>query len=120
MSRSLVVGFAAALALGAASLASVAPAAAQSWSVTIGSGGYGHHDGFRHGYRPVRPDHWRGGWGHDGWARGGWGHQGWGGHGGWRERRVFNDGFGHSRCVVRKVRYWDGFSWVVERRRVCH
>ncbi len=109
MFRKLVLGIAASAALGLGLLASGQPAAAQSWSVTIGSGhgSYGPAHGF---YRPVR-DEWgyRGGWGH-GPRHGGWGpppHA----RGYWH---------GGPRCHVRHVRYWDGWGWAVERRRVCH
>lgn len=99
--RNIVLGIAAAATLGLAAL-STTPAAAQSWSLTIGSGApytepaqYGWHDR-----------------GHGGWGRGpGWGY----GH--HRPRYGFHPG---PQCFMRKVRYWDGWGWVVERRRVCH
>jgi hypothetical protein len=118
MTRQLLLGIAAAATLGAATLLAPAPANAQSWSLSIGQGGYqggGYHDD-RHRsnpYRPARPDGWHGGgWNHDG---GHW-------NGGWRGRQVYGDNFGYQQphCVVRKVRYWDGWGWVVDRRRVCN
>jgi hypothetical protein len=124
MTRQLLLGIAAAATLGAATLLSPAPASAQSWSLSIGQGygqGYGQGSGYQHGfdgghrrgaYRPVRPDGWHHGGGH--WN---------GGHNdGWRGRPVFGGGYGYQQphCVVRKVRYWDGWGWVVDRRRVCN
>jgi hypothetical protein len=116
MTRQLLLGIAAAAALGAAALLPAAPAQAQSWSLTIGQrGGYGHgfDDGVRPHYRRVRPDGWQGG---------GWNHGGGQWDGGWRGRPVYGRGFAHQQphCVVRKVRYWDGWGWVVDRRRVCN
>lgn len=117
MTRQLLLGIAAAAALGAATLLPATSAQAQSWSLSIGQGG-GYHRGFDDGPRPhhdrrVRPDGWQGG---------GWNHGGGHGYGGWRGRQVYGDGFGHQQphCVVRKVRYWDGWGWVVGRRRVCN
>ncbi|MGL4437848.1 MAG: hypothetical protein ACRCUE_01110 [Bosea sp. (in: a-proteobacteria)] len=125
MTRQLLLGIAAAAALGAATLLAPTPASAQSWSLSIGQGGGFQHGGYGHGfdnghrrgpYRQVRPDGWN-----QGWNRGD--HHG-GGHwnGGWRGRQVYGGGFGHQQphCVVRKVRYWDGWGWVVDRRRVCN
>jgi hypothetical protein len=118
MTRQLLLGIAAAATLGAATLVLPAPALAQSWSLSIGQGraydGGGYRYGFRdddrrHFDRPVRSDGWQGG-GH-------WG-------GGWRGRQSYGGGygFGHQQphCVVRKVRYWDGWGWVVDRRRICN
>jgi hypothetical protein len=126
MSRTFITGIAAAAALAVASLgsAAVTPAAAQSWSITIGGGGHhwrGHDGGHwrhRHGFDDRR--HWRG---DRGWHQSGWGHRGWGDHGwGYRTRPVY--GFRHHddfapRCSVRHVRYWDGYGWTVEKRRFC-
>ncbi len=112
MSRQLFLGLAAALALGAATLAPTTASQAQSWSLSIGTGGY--HDGWGHQPRPR----------HDGWGRSQWSGYG-GGYGGWRPRHGHGYGFGHGyghpqpRCHVRSVRYWDGWAWVVDRRRVC-
>jgi hypothetical protein len=116
MIRKLVLGFAASAALGLGLLGAAAPASAQSWSVTIGSGHGGYHHGGHHPvgdfYRPVGP----------GWGKG----DGWGHHGGWGRPLPPYAGGGHGfhpggpRCFVRKVRYWDGWGWAVERRRVCH
>jgi opacity protein-like surface antigen len=113
MSRQLVLGMVAAFALGAATLAPTTATQAQSWSLSIGTGGY--HDGY--GHQPRRH--------HDGWGRSHWSGFG-GGHRGWRSRHGhgygYGDGYGYHqpRCHVRSVRYWDGWSWVVDRRRVCH
>jgi opacity protein-like surface antigen len=123
MLRKSLLGFAAAAAVGGIALISALPAQAQGWSVTVGSGYGGGH--FRHDDRPFRGhgfgghgfrgDGFRGdGWGRHGFHGGGWrGHPGWGGphHVG---------GYGGPRCFVRKVRYWDGWGWTVERRRICH
>jgi hypothetical protein len=120
MSRQLVLGIAAAVALGAATLAA-APASAQSWSLSIGSG---HSDHYQGGYRHDRPRNWgnhrfEGNRFHerriqrDGWHSGGW-------NSGWGHRQALNHGYGYGqRCAVRQVRYFDGWSWIVERRRVC-
>lgn len=111
MTRQPLLGIAAAAALGAATLLTTAPSSAQTWSLTIGEGG-GYQHGFIDGFRPVRPDGWHGG---------GWRHGGGPWHGGWRGRPVYGQGYGYHQphCVVRKVRYWDGWGWVVDRRRVC-
>ena len=77
------------------------------------------NDGFRderyrpQPYRQIRPDGWQGG---------GWNHGGGHWNGGWRGRHAHGDNFGYQQphCVVRKVRYWDGWGWVVDRRRVCN
>lgn len=120
MTRQLLLGIAAAATLGAATLFAPAQAGAQSWSLTIGQGGGYHNghgfEGHRGHYRQARPDHWQ---------RGGWKHGGGHWDGGWRGRQAFSGGYGHGfghhqpHCVVRKVRYWDGWGWVVDRRRVC-
>ncbi len=125
MSRMFITGIAAAAALALASLASAAvtPAAAQSWSITIGGGGHhwrGHDGGHWHHRDPFadRP-HWRSdrGWGHSRWDDG-WGDRG----GGYRTRSVYglrdHGGFA-PRCSVRHMRYWDGYGWTVEKRRFC-
>lgn len=116
--RQLVFAITAVAALGATAL-TAAPAQAQSvahgWTLSIGGGHGAVHDDFRdqrHFARPVR----------DGWHGGGWRgeHRGWGGeHRGWG-RPVYGGGYGHQpRCHIRKVRYWDGWGWVVDRRQVC-
>ena len=122
MMRQLLLGIAAAATLGAATLSSSDTAQAQSWSLTIGQGGgyhHGHDGGFRQRhFRHAEPDIWDRGHGRSF----GNGHAFGQGHGGWRGRPVYGDGFGYQRphCVVRKVRYWDGWGWVVDRRRVCN
>jgi hypothetical protein len=121
MTRQLLLGIAAAAALGAATLLTPAPSYAQSWSLSIGQGG-GHYQGFRDDFRQHRGRDWQGG----GWQGGDWnrGHGPW--DGGWRGRQAYSGGYGHGfghyqpHCVVRKVRYWDGWGWVVDRRRVCN
>ena len=130
MSRQFVLRVAVAVALGTAVLgatmgAATHQAAAQGWpSVDLapGQGSYqrhGHAYGDRRGDGVGQPRQaWsQGGWGQGGWGHGGWGHGNWG-HGRWRDRPVY--GYGPQRCVVRHVRYWDGWGWVSERRRVCH
>ncbi|MCO4053117.1 MAG: hypothetical protein HEQ16_03470 [Bosea sp.] len=124
MMRQLSLGIVGAAALGAASLMTAPAAQAQSWSLSIETGhgggyaspvrdGWGGHGGYGHG-------RWHGGrdWGRErGWDRG-W--HGGNGHG-WRGRPVYGGGYGgfRPRCHVRKVRYWDGWSWVVGHRQVC-
>ncbi len=95
--RHLVLGLAAAAALGAAALSSTS-AAAQGWRDHP-------HAGSGRGWSDFRDHRWdRGGWGH---GRDRWGGDGWGRH------------HRGPDCHVRRVRYWDGWGWVVERRRVC-
>ncbi len=111
--RKVVLGLAAAAGLGLGALSFTSPASAQSWSLTIGqpSHGFGHGGYVDGGYRPVR-DGWDHGW------RGGWRE-----HGGYGRRGGYDGGYGFygaPRCVTRTVRYWDGWGWAVERRRVCN
>ncbi len=126
MSRHFVLRVAVAVALGSAVLgatmgAATSQAAAQGWPSVSPASGHGSY--LRHG-RAF--GNWRGGgFGHprQAWSQGGWGQGGWGhgrpGYGGrWRDRPAY--GYGPPRCVVRHVRYWDGWDWVSERRRVCH
>ncbi len=124
MMRQLLLGIATAATLGAATLSLATPANAQSWSVQFGSG---HSGGYQQVFGGHGRDHDRNGYGgghRGGWDRGGWDRGGWdrGGHGGgWRGRPAYNQGYGHQpRCFVRKVRYWDGWGWVVDRRQVCN
>lgn len=103
--RKLILGLAAAVTLGLTALAPQA-ASAQGFSVTIGSGympvagpyGYypppprrGYYPPPRHGYygRPYPP------------------------------RAYYGRPYRGPRCVVRVNRYWDGYGWVSQRRRVC-
>lgn len=111
--RKTITGLAAAAALAITAL-TLAPQSAQAvdFSITFGAG---HPPIVRHHYdprpvrphydpRPVRPHY--------------------GGPG-----RHYGRDFRHDRprggrhavrdCVVRTERYWDGFSWVVDRRRIC-
>ncbi|MCX7339091.1 MAG: hypothetical protein NT037_00980 [Hyphomicrobiales bacterium] len=131
MSRHFVLRVAVAVALGSAVLgatmgAATSQAAAQGWPSVSPASGHGSY--LRHGHAFGN---WRGGgfghprqaWSQGGWGQGGWGHGGWGhgrpGYGGrWRDRPAY--GYGPPRCVVRHVRYWDGWDWVSERRRVCY
>jgi hypothetical protein len=124
MMRQFLMGIAAAAAISLSAL----PATAQGWGsgpapeLHEDAGPAFRHDGSAERVRPeampVR-DGWGGGWGGGGWDRG---HgRGWGG-GGWdRGPRWGGHGYGRAQnCFVRKVRYWDGWGWTVERRRVCH
>jgi hypothetical protein len=133
MSRQLFFGIAAAAALGAATLAAPTGASAQSWDIGIGSrhqdnqftrpvqwpgGRQGiHRDGSEHNWgEPNRGGHYRGG---GNWGGGNWGER----RGDWHQRHAYNPGYGFHggpRCAIRKVRYWDGWSWVIDRRQVCN
>jgi hypothetical protein len=60
------------------------------------------------------------GWGgpHAGWRERGWhGERRWG----WHDRPRWGHGYGHGggRCFPQRVKHWDGWGWVVERRLVC-
>ena len=86
---------AAALGFGAltADALTAAPAQAQGFSIAVGE---------PYGYNPHRPrSHWRHHRGH---------------------RPVYyrpvRGGYG-AHCAVRKTRYFNGYTWVVERRRTC-
>lgn len=105
--RKLVLGLSGAAVLGLAAIASQG-AQAQEVTVTFGSGfgsGYGSHwDRPAYGYpayeRPgySRPVHYDGGFG----------------------RPVYYErSFERPRCFVRIDKYWDGDTWVRERRRIC-
>jgi hypothetical protein len=89
---------AAALGLGAltADALTAAPAQAQGFTITVGE---------PYGYNPY-PRHPRRHWGH--WRR--------------HHRPVYyrpvRGGYGPD-CTVRMRRYFDGYSWVTERRRTC-
>lgn len=106
--RTNVLGIAAAAALGVAALFATSPASAQSWSITIGSGagyGYGHpvQYGFgNRGWHDRRSDVYQG------FDRPGW------------RKRHHHGFYAGPQCFTRKVRYWDGWGWTVERRRICH
>jgi len=95
--RKLLLGLAGVAALGLSTLA-VGPAQAQSFSITVGPG-YDHPH-----YRPYpvhRP--------YRAYDRP------------YYSRRVYHrpvSWYGRD-CVVRVNRYWDGFGWVRERRRIC-
>ncbi len=133
ISRQLFIGIAAAATLGAATLAATLPAHAQSWELSIGSGYQGDQftrfvqwPGGRQGIHRDGSEH---NWGARGHGERQWGEGYRGGgyrgerHGGWRERQAYNPGYGfhgRPRCVIRKVRYWDGWSWVIDRRQVCN
>jgi hypothetical protein len=131
-------GLAGLAALGLSALAT-GGANAQGFSFTADFGsGYAAYDegygsGYRTGYRTVREDtyirrHDRG-YGHDGWGgrhdEYGYGH---------RPRRGYGHGYGHGygygrpvgfaphhdrECIVRVKKYFDGYSWVKEKRRTC-
>lgn len=94
--RKLILGLVGAGALGLAALAPTG-ASAQSFSITIGSG---YEPVQYYGYPPPRY-----------------------GHRHWRDRhhdRRWRHGrYVSQRCVTRVERYWDGFGWVKERRRIC-
>lgn len=114
--RKTITGFAVAAALAISALAATPQSAsALDFSITFGTG---HPPAVRHyDPRPVRPviparphaapaphrPHFGGPGRHYGRD--------------WRDdrrdRRFARD------CVVRTERYWDGFSWVTERRRIC-
>jgi hypothetical protein len=111
MIRKAVMGFALVSGLAWAGLAAT-PAEAGRWehrsggfSVTIG------------GHGPYER-----GWGghHHGWRERGWhGERGWGGHHrrhGWGHGHAYGGG---GRCFPQRVKHWDGWGWVVERRLVC-
>lgn len=121
--RTSVLGIAAAAALGVAALTSAAPATAQGWGAPHGRPDRGATE------RGIEPAEWGDRWGghsdghwggHGGWRHSrGWsdhGGQRWGGHDGWRHRNSY---YGGPVCHVQKVRYWDGWNWVIERRRTC-
>ncbi|HEY8382943.1 MAG TPA: hypothetical protein VIL09_12420 [Microvirga sp.] len=98
--RKLLVGLAGALALGFGAFGA-APAQAQGFSVTIGTPGYyGPAPVYRsyprhRAYRPYRPYPVYG-------------------------RPVqYRPVYAGPRCVTRVNRYWDGYGWVSERRRIC-
>ena len=138
MSRQLFFGIAAAAALGTATLVAALPAHAQSWGFSISSGHQDDHftsavqwPGGRQGiHRDGSENNWgdRGGgerhWGERNRGDRNWGERNWGERRGeWRQRHAYNPGYGFhggSRCVIRKVRYWDGWSWVIDRRQVCN
>lgn len=105
--RKFLLGIAGAAAIGAAALLPVA-AEAQTVSITIGSGyapygGYNPYPVYRprpvHYARPVYRHHHHPRRAHP--VRYGWGHHG-------------------RDCVVKVNRYFDGYSWVKTRRRVCY
>lgn len=100
--RRFLLGFAGAAALGLAALAPQG-AQAQGFSVQFGTGygpSYG-YPGYYYGPAPVygRPVYGRPVYG----------------------RPFYDDDDDHHphRCVVRVTKYWDGYEWVRERRRVC-
>ncbi len=72
------------------------PAEAQGFSIQFGSPGYygrPYYGGPYYG-RPV--------------------------YGGYYGRPVYGPGYGYGpRCFVRVNRYWDGYGWVREKRRIC-
>ncbi len=136
MSRQLFFGIAAAAALGAATLAASTGASAQSWgvgsehqdnqfmmSVQWPGGRQGiHRDGSEHNWGGPNRGERHGGerfGGGGNWGGGNWGER----RGDWHQRRAYHPGYGFHggpRCVIRKVRYWDGWSWVIDRRQVCN
>ncbi len=104
MLRTLALAAATALPLAAATLS---PVSALDLSLRIDSGDV-EPVGWRD--RPRWDGHPRGDW-----HRGGpWRHRGHGYHYG-PPRHAFAPA-----CTVRAVRFWDGWNWVVERRRVCN
>ena len=113
--RKFMFGLAAALALGIGALASE-PAQAQGFSITIASHddddrGYRYRPRYRHGYAPIyeRPyRHWR----RDHYYRRAY-----------RPYRpaYFGPGYGYgAHCRVRRERYFNGFRWVTDVRRICY
>ncbi len=123
MSRQLLLGIAAAAALGAAiSTDAVAgpfhPAGGSSQQVegftqrghAPAGPAYDDNDGFRN----AQHAQWHGGYE----GRHHWRGERWGGrHRGYDPGHGF---YGRQRCTVRNVRYWDGWGWVVDRRQVCN
>jgi hypothetical protein len=110
MLRKIVLGIAAAAALGGAALAVSAPASAQGFSVTIGNG---YNDGYGSPYyRPVGP---------------GYGGNGYYGppprpHGYYAP--AYGGGYGYhhprpARCWTRPVTVWNGWGYVTRPQRVC-
>jgi hypothetical protein len=88
--RKLLFGLAGAAALGLAGLASQ-PAQAQGFSLQFGNPGY--YGGPYYGPRVYGPGVGVG---------------------------VYGDDYDYGpNCVVRVNRYWDGYQWVRERRRIC-
>ncbi|WP_439497029.1 hypothetical protein [Bosea sp. (in: a-proteobacteria)] len=101
MLRKVLLGVAAAATLGTAAMTS-APASAQAVTFSFGSPGYGY------GYRPVQ---YGPRWGYGG---GYYGRPYYGYGGGYYGRPYYG-----PRCFFRPVRYWDGWGWVVQQRRIC-
>ncbi|MGH6782280.1 MAG: hypothetical protein ACREB5_09260 [Sphingomonadaceae bacterium] len=99
MLRKMLLGVAAAATLGGA-VAVSAPASAQSVTFSFGSPGY-----YGYGHRPVQY----------GWGGGYYGRPHYG------SRPDYGYGRPHygPRCYVRPMRYWDGWGWAVEHRRIC-
>lgn len=109
--RKFLLGVLGLAAIGAATLPP-AEAQAQGVTITIGNSGYGAYRLYpAYGPRPVyygRPAYGYHHHHHPRWARPvpvryGWRHHGYG-----------------PRCVVRVNRYFNGYTWVKSRRRVCY
>ena len=118
MSRQFFLRVTAAVALGTAVLgtatwATTSSASAQGWSQSGAGPVFGTHE--RPGPGPAQQ--------RQAWSQGGWGHGGWGherpGYGRWRDHHYGHGSYGPQRCIMRHVRFWDGWGWVTERRRVC-
>jgi hypothetical protein len=118
--RKFMFGLAAALALGLGALASE-PAQAQGFSITVASHddddddrGYRYRPRYRYGYAPVyeRPyRHWR---------RAHYYRRAYRPYRPYRPA-YFAPGYGYGvHCKVRRERYFNGFRWVTDVRRICY